>query len=89
MTNVADLLDDLSADRTFAPSMVEAGLLGSSDNLAYIPWAQATYIMAANNEALAYLPDGADIDAITGRAVGGPHFAWTAALWLSWARNGT
>jgi len=65
MTNVADLLDDLSADRTFAPSMVEAGLLGSSDNLAYVPWAQATYIMAANNEALAYLPDGADIDNLT------------------------
>ena len=65
MTNVADLLDDLSADRTFAPSMVEAGLLGSDDNLAYIPWAQATYIMAANTEALAYLPEGADIDNLT------------------------
>ncbi len=62
MTNMVDVLDDLSADRTFAPSMVDAGLLGSDDNLAYVPWAQATYIMAANNEALAYLPEGADID---------------------------
>ena len=65
MTNMVDVLDDLSADRDFAPSMVEAGLLGSDDNLAYVPWAQATYIMAANNEALAYLPEGADIDNLT------------------------
>jgi len=62
LTNMIDVLDDLSADRTFAPAMVEAGLLGSDDNLAYVPWAQATYIMAANNEALPYLPEGADID---------------------------
>ncbi len=62
MTNMIDVLDDLSADRTFAPSFVSSGLLGSDDYLAYVPWAQATYIMAANNEALAYLPDGADID---------------------------
>jgi len=25
----------------------------------------------------------------TGEAVGGPHFAWTAALWLTWAREGS
>ena len=31
----------------------------------YIPWMQASYIMAANKEALQYLPDGADIDALT------------------------
>jgi len=62
MTNMIDVLDDLSADRTFAPSFVSSGLLGSDDYLAYVPWAQATYIMAANTEALAYLPEGADID---------------------------
>lgn len=38
LTNLVDLLDDLSADRSFAPSMVSAGLLGSDDNLAFIPW---------------------------------------------------
>jgi multiple sugar transport system substrate-binding protein len=65
MTNMIDVLDDLSADRTFAPAMVEAGLLGTEDNLAYVPWAQATYIMAANKEALAYLPEGTDIDNLT------------------------
>jgi multiple sugar transport system substrate-binding protein len=31
----------------------------------YIPWMQATYIMAANKKALDYLPAGADINALT------------------------
>jgi len=65
MTNLADALEDMSADRSFAPSFVQSGLLGSDDHLAYIPWAQATYIMAANRDALPYLPDGADIDSLT------------------------
>ncbi len=65
LTNMIDVYDDLSADRSFAPSFVQAGLLGSEDFLAYVPWAQATYIMAANEQALAYLPDGADIDNLT------------------------
>ena len=29
LANLSDVLDDLSADRTFAPSFVESGLLGS------------------------------------------------------------
>ncbi|MDJ0769692.1 MAG: ABC transporter substrate-binding protein [Ilumatobacter sp.] len=65
MTNMIDVLDDLSADREFAESFVQAGLLGTEDFLYYVPWMQATYIMAAHNDALAYLPDGADIDALT------------------------
>ncbi len=65
LANLADLLDDLSADRTFAPSMVSAGLLGSEDTLAFIPWAQATYIMGANRDALKYVPSGVDIDSMT------------------------
>ncbi|MEM9565401.1 MAG: extracellular solute-binding protein [Actinomycetota bacterium] len=76
MTNMIDILDDLSADRTFAPSFVSSGLLGSDDYLAYVPWAQATYIMAANNEALAYLPDGADVDNLTWEQFS----AWCAAI---------
>ena len=36
-----------------------------TDSLQYIPWMQASYIMAANKEALPYLPEGADIDALT------------------------
>ncbi len=65
LTNMIDVLDDLSADRTFAPSFVDSGLLGSDDFLAYVPWAQATYIMAAHEEALEYLPAGSDVDNLT------------------------
>ena len=65
LTNMADVLDDLSGDRDFAEAFVQSGLLGTDDFLHYVPWAQATYIMAANNDALAYLPDGADVQAIT------------------------
>ena len=31
----------------------------------YLPWMQATYVMAANKEALPFLPEGADINALT------------------------
>ncbi|MFV0359664.1 extracellular solute-binding protein [Tropicimonas sp.] len=36
-----------------------------TDSAQYIPWMQASYIMAANREALQYLPEGADIDALS------------------------
>ena len=39
-------------------------MLGT-DQMQYVPWMQASYIMAASKEALPYLPDGADIDALT------------------------
>ncbi|WP_424930862.1 ABC transporter substrate-binding protein [Amaricoccus macauensis] len=39
-------------------------MLGTN-TLQYVPWMQATYIMAANKQALEYLPEGADIDALT------------------------
>jgi multiple sugar transport system substrate-binding protein len=59
--------------------LVDLGSLGVSsasdtfNNLAklgtssaqYIPWMQASYIMAANKKALEHLPAGADIDALT------------------------
>lgn len=38
--------------------------LGESE-AQYIPWMQASYIMAANKEALKYLPEGANIDALS------------------------
>ncbi|MCZ2722336.1 ABC transporter substrate-binding protein [Marinomonas sp. 15G1-11] len=45
-------------------TMSELGKLGSQ-NQKYIPWMQATYIMAANKKALPYLPAGADVNALT------------------------
>ena len=50
----------MSASGTFN-SLAKLG----TDNMQYIPWMQASYIMAANKEALQYLPAGADIDALT------------------------
>jgi multiple sugar transport system substrate-binding protein len=36
-----------------------------TNSFQYIPWMQASYIMAANKKALPYLPKGADIDALS------------------------
>jgi multiple sugar transport system substrate-binding protein len=65
MMNMIDIADDLSADREFAPAFLETGLLGTPDYLYYVPWMQATYIMAAHVDALEYLTDGADVNALT------------------------
>ncbi len=49
-----------SASETFN----NLAMLGT-DSAQYIPWMQASYIMAANKKALEHLPEGADIDALT------------------------
>lgn len=43
---------------------MELGKLGGSEQK-YIPWMQATYVMAANKKALEHLPEGADINALS------------------------
>ncbi|MEZ4631009.1 MAG: ABC transporter substrate-binding protein [Deinococcales bacterium] len=60
-----DVVDDLSQSRDIAPAFLATGLLGSEDFLYYVPWMQATYIMAANKAALAYLPEGVDLNALS------------------------
>ena len=65
LMNMIDVADDLSADRDITSAFLDTGLLGSDDFLYYVPWMQATYIMAAHNDALAYLPDGADVNALS------------------------
>jgi multiple sugar transport system substrate-binding protein len=65
MMNMTDVVDDLSADREFIQAYLETGLLGTEDYLYYVPWMQATYIMAAHKDALEFLPAGADINALT------------------------
>ena len=65
MMNMIDIAEDLSDTRDIAPAFLETGLLGTDDYLYYVPWMQATYIMAANKDALPYLPEGADINALT------------------------
>ncbi len=57
-------LSDVAAEVDVAPAFMELGKLGTDQQL-YIPMMQATYIMAARTEALEYLPEGADINALT------------------------
>lgn len=45
-------------------AMVELGKLGTGEQK-YVPWMQATYLMAANRKALEHLPAGADLNALT------------------------
>lgn len=63
-----DALVDLAAEGVTAegvqPSLMELGRLGTEAQM-YVPWMQASYVMAANRKALDYLPEGADIDALT------------------------
>jgi len=65
-TPLADNLVDLSAldFSAVAPGFVDLGKLGT-DEQKYIPWMQATYVMAAHADALEYLPDGADLMALS------------------------
>jgi multiple sugar transport system substrate-binding protein len=65
MLNMIDIADDLSADREFAQAFLDTGLLGTEDYLYYVPWMQATYIMAAHQDSLEFLPEGADLNALT------------------------
>ena len=87
---LADDLVDLSDVDASAvlPSLMELGRL-ETDEQKYIPWMQATYVMAANKQALEYLPEGADLNALTydqlvawakamAEATGGPKFGFPA-----------
>lgn len=59
--------------RTFIPELVKLGQMDGRQ--VYVPWTQATYLMVANKKALAYLPAGADINALTYEQL------------LQWAKN--
>ncbi|MBL8591159.1 MAG: ABC transporter substrate-binding protein [Devosia sp.] len=72
--NWVDLSDiDLSGVAP-APAFVELGKLGTGEQK-FLPWMQANYVMAANKQALAYLPEGADINNLTYDQV------------IAWAKN--
>lgn len=63
--DLTDLTAALDAEYNIADAFIELGKMGTADYQYYIPWMQATYVMAANVEALEYLPDGADLNALT------------------------
>jgi multiple sugar transport system substrate-binding protein len=60
-------IDDVAAKlagRGIPASLMQLGKLGTATQQ-YIPWMQATYVMAAHKSALAHLPAGADVNALT------------------------
>jgi multiple sugar transport system substrate-binding protein len=60
-------LDDLAghlADRGFSSELTQLGKLGGS-TVKYIPWMQASYVVAVNKKALQWLPSGADVQNLT------------------------
>ena len=79
MAPAAELQDltDLRAalkDRGIPEAFWKLAQLGT-DKTYYVPWMQATYIVAANKKAIQYLPAGADVNALT------------YAQYLQWAKN--
>lgn len=63
---LADGLADLSGVdiSSVAPGFVALGKL-DTDEQKYIPWMQASFVMAAHRNALEYLPEGADLMALS------------------------
>lgn len=62
LTEVATSID---AEHDIADAFLTLGKMGTQDYQYYVPWMQATFIMGANDAALAYLPEGVDINALT------------------------
>lgn len=62
--NWVDLSDVDLSGIAVSPAFLALGKLGSGEQK-YLPWMQATYVMAANKQALPFLPEGADINALT------------------------
>lgn len=90
LSSLGSDLADLSGIDAAAvgPALLDLGKLGSTEQK-YIPWMQATYLMVANKKALEFLPEGADINALTydqliawakatAEATGGPKFGFPA-----------
>jgi len=73
-----DPLDDVAAtlaDRGIPQNLLTLGKFGTAQQR-YIPWMQATYIMAAHRRALEFLPAGADINALSYEQLN----AWAGAI---------
>ena len=63
LMDLTELAGELS-DVGFIETYMELGTFGGDEQL-FIPWMQATYILAASEEAMQYLPEGADQNALT------------------------
>lgn len=63
--DLSELTATLDAQYDIADAFIELGKMGTADYQYYVPWMQATFVMAANVEALEYLPEGADLGNLT------------------------
>jgi len=63
LEDLDDVLGGLG-DRGFAADLTELAKLGGGTTK-YVPWMQATYVMAVNKKALQWLPSGADVQKLT------------------------
>ncbi|WP_117215495.1 ABC transporter substrate-binding protein [Allorhizocola rhizosphaerae] len=63
LSDLDDLLGGLG-DRQFPGELTTLARLGGS-TVKYIPWMQATYLLAVNKKALQWLPSGAKVDDLT------------------------
>ncbi|MFP5367135.1 MAG: extracellular solute-binding protein, partial [Actinomycetes bacterium] len=61
--DLTSLTNDLSS-AGFSDDLLELAKLGT-DAPRYIPWIQATYVVAVNKKALDWLPPGADVNKLT------------------------
>ena len=78
LADLSDLATELQ-DRSFVAQYLELGRYGG-EQLLYIPWMQATYIMAAHRDALQYLPDGVDEAALQTSLTYEQLGAWAAGI---------
>lgn len=63
LTDLDDLLGQLG-DRGFPAELTELAKLGGGTTK-YIPWMQASYVLAVNKKALQWLPSGVDVQKLT------------------------
>lgn len=78
LLDLSDLLTELG-DRPFVPQYLELARFGGEQTF-YIPWMQATYIMAAHRDALAFLPEGVDEEALSSSLTYEQLGAWITAV---------
>jgi multiple sugar transport system substrate-binding protein len=63
LEDLTDLANEL-AGKGYAEDLLELSRAGT-DRTWYIPWAQATYVLAVRKSALEHLPSGADVNDLT------------------------
>ncbi len=78
LMDLSDLATELQ-DRNFPTQYLDLGRYGG-EALNYIPWMQATYVMAANRSALEFLPDGVDEAALQTSLTYEQLTAWIMAI---------